>query len=149
MNISLRPAVSEDLPFARSLYFETMRWIIERLFGWDQHREEENFGRFFKAEEAQIIQTDGRDVGWVQERTENASIFLCSLYVMPAFQRHGIGGHVLRTLLERARVESKAVTLAVVKINPALRFYERYGFRITHDDNHKFYLRIDPTHDNR
>ncbi len=28
MIISLRPAVSEDLAFARSLYFDTMRWII-------------------------------------------------------------------------------------------------------------------------
>jgi len=84
--------------------------MIERLFGWDQTHEEENFGRFFKAEETQIIATDGRDVGWVQERMEGASIFLCSLYVMPAFQRHGIGGHVLRTLLQRARAESKATS---------------------------------------
>jgi ribosomal protein S18 acetylase RimI-like enzyme len=31
----------------------------------------------------------------------------------------------------------------VVKINPALRFYEKHGFRITHEDQHKFYLRAD------
>ena len=75
---------------------------------------------------------------------EGDSIFLCSHYVMPAFQRRGIGGHVLRTLLERASVESKAVTLAVAKINPALSFCLRHGFQITHDEKHKFYLRIDP-----
>jgi ribosomal protein S18 acetylase RimI-like enzyme len=47
-------------------------------------------------------------------------------------------------LLARARNQSKAITLAVVKINPALRFYEKHGFRITHEDQHKFYLRADP-----
>jgi ribosomal protein S18 acetylase RimI-like enzyme len=31
-----------------------------------------------------------------------------------------------------------------VKINPALRLYERLGFRITHEDERKFYRKRDP-----
>src|SRR5579863_7617155 len=120
-----------------------MRWMIERLFGWDQAREEESFSRYFNLDEVRIITADGRDVGWVQDRMDGEAIYLCSLYVMPAFQRQGIGSWVLRTLLERATAQSKAVTLAVVIINPALHFYERHGFRITHEDQHKFYLRVD------
>lgn len=42
--------------------------------------------------------------------------------------------------MEEARSESIAIILAVVKFNPALRFYERNGFRITSEDEHKFYL---------
>ncbi len=38
MDIGFRAAQTEDFAFARSLYFETMRWIIERLFRWDQAR---------------------------------------------------------------------------------------------------------------
>jgi GNAT superfamily N-acetyltransferase len=144
MDIRFRAARTEDLAFARNLYFETMRWIIERLFGWDQAREEENFSGFFKLDEVRIITADARDVGWIQERSDDSAIFLGSLYVMPAMQRQGIGGQVLRTLLARARDQSKAVTLAVVKINPALHFYERHGFRITHEDECKFYMRAGP-----
>jgi len=59
-------------------------------------------------------------------------------------QRHGIGTQVLQILLAQARSQSKAITLAVVKINPALHFYEKHGFRITHEDEHKFYMRADP-----
>jgi hypothetical protein len=51
-----------------------MRWIIERLFGWDQAREEENFLGFFKLDEVRIITAGARDVGWIQERPEGASI---------------------------------------------------------------------------
>ena len=31
-----------------------------------------------------------------------------------------------------------------MKINPALALYERLGFRITHEDEHKFYMRAEP-----
>jgi hypothetical protein len=32
-----------------------MRWIIERLFGWDEVREDKNFAQFFKLDEARIM----------------------------------------------------------------------------------------------
>jgi len=43
VKIALRTVCSEDFVFARNLYFETMRGMIERLFGWGQTREERNF----------------------------------------------------------------------------------------------------------
>jgi ribosomal protein S18 acetylase RimI-like enzyme len=38
----------------------------------------------------------------------------------------------------------QAVTLGVVKTNPALRLYKRLGFRITHEDDRKFYMTREP-----
>jgi GNAT superfamily N-acetyltransferase len=113
VQIALRTACSEDFVFARNLYFETMRGMIARLFGWDQQ---------------------------VEDRTIN----LGSFYVRPAMQGRGVGTKVLDILLTRAADQSKAMTLAVVKINPARYFYEKRGFRITHEDQHKFYMRADP-----
>ena len=118
--------------------------MIERLFGWDQEREERNFAAFFKVYEVRIITADDRDVGWIQEQVENRMINLGSFYVMPAMQGRGIGTKVLNILLARAADQSKAMTLAVLKINPARYFYEKRGFRITHEDQHKFYMRADP-----
>jgi GNAT superfamily N-acetyltransferase len=117
--------------------------MIERLFGWDQTREERNFAGFFKVEEVRIITADDQDVGWIQEQVENRTINLGSFFVMPAMQGRGIGTKVLDILLARAADQSKAMTLAVVKINPARYFYEKRGFRITHEDQHKFYMRAD------
>jgi ribosomal protein S18 acetylase RimI-like enzyme len=144
MNIGLRPARDEDFAFARDVYFATMRSIIESLFGWDQAREEENFARFFKLHEARIITAEGQNVGWIQEQVDDTSIHLGSFYIMEEMQRHGIGTQVLRTLLAHAADQSKAITLAVVKMNPARHFYQRNGFRITHEDKHKLYMRADP-----
>jgi hypothetical protein len=38
---------------------------------------------------------------------------------------------------------SRSAYSRVVKTNPALRFCERLGFRITHEDERKFYMRHD------
>jgi GNAT superfamily N-acetyltransferase len=144
MNIGLRAACNEDFVFVRSVYFETMRWIVERLFGWDQAREEKNFAQFFKLDEVRIITADAQDVGWIQEQVDSTSMNIGSFYVMPVMQRHGIGTQVLQALLAQARSQSKAITLAVVKMNPALHFYKKHGFTIVNEDEHKFYMRADP-----
>jgi GNAT superfamily N-acetyltransferase len=121
-----------------------MHGMIERLFGWDQAREERNFAGFFKVEEVRIITADEQNVGWIQEQVEDKTINLGSFYVIPAMQGRGIGTKVLETLLTHAAAQSKAMTLAVIKINPARYFYEKRGFRITHEDQHKFYIRAEP-----
>lgn len=144
MDILLRTACDDDVAFARNVYFETMHDIIARLFGWDQNREEVNFARFFKLDEVRIITADGQDVGWIQEQISEGSINLGSFYVAAKMQGRGIGTQVLRMLLQRAAKESKVMTLAVVKINPARQFYEKRGFRITHEDEHKLYMTAGP-----
>jgi ribosomal protein S18 acetylase RimI-like enzyme len=141
MDVRLRACRTQDFTFARGLYFETMRWAIERLFGWDETHQEESFAGWFQPDEVSIITADGADVGWIQQRPEREAIFLGSIYVIPTMQGKGIGTHVIRTLIGLARSRSQAVTLAVMKINPAVGLYERLGFRITSEDEYKLYMR--------
>ncbi len=49
----------------------------------------------------------------------------------------------MERLWARAVSQSKAVTVPVVKINPAVQFYIEHGFRITHEDEYKFYMQRD------
>ncbi|HKV98582.1 MAG TPA: GNAT family N-acetyltransferase [Vicinamibacterales bacterium] len=142
MDIRLREARSGDIEFARALYLETMRGLIEPLFGWDQPRQESELRELVRPQPASIITVDGRDVGWMQIRTSKSELFLGSLYVVPEMQRRGIGTHVLRELIAESQRASKALTLAVMKNNPAVRLYERLGFRLTHEDEYKFYMRL-------
>jgi len=143
MKIHVREALPADVDLARALYFETMRPMIESLFGWDQRRQEESFAEWFHLQETAIIVADGRDVGWMQTRANEREVFLGSLYVIPAMQRLGIGTRILRKLLSQCEHSAKALTLAVMKINPAIHLYQRLGFRVTHEDQYKFYMRAD------
>jgi len=56
-------------------------------------------------------------------------------------RNQGIGTTVMSHLISDAARDGRAITLGVVKSNPALRLYERLGFRHTHEDERKFYLR--------
>ena len=125
---------NRDFEFVRELNFETMRWAIERYFGWNRLQQEENFSTWFKPNEARIITVDGTDAGWIQQRQDAGEIFLGSIYVTPAMQGKGIGTSVVQDLLHLAEHRSQAVTLAVMKINPAVRLYQRLGFRTTRED---------------
>ena len=144
MDVRLRAYADRDFDFARSLYFETMRWAIERHFGWDDAHEQASFAAWFKPGEVSIIITDGADVGWMQQRQERDAIFLGSIYVVPAMQGRGIGTYIIQGLLSQAAEQSQAVTLAVMKINRARNLYERLGFRITNEDEYKLYMKAAP-----
>jgi ribosomal protein S18 acetylase RimI-like enzyme len=144
MDIQVREARPADMDFARALYFETMRGMIEPPFGWDQRRQEESLAGWFDLQQAGIIIADGRDVGWMQTRASEDELLLGSLYVIPEMQRRGIGTHVLRELIDQSKRSSRPLTLAVMKNNPAIPLYERLGFRLTREDQYKFYMRVSP-----
>jgi ribosomal protein S18 acetylase RimI-like enzyme len=141
MEISLRAALPGDFEFARRTYYDTMRWIIERLFGWDEAREDAKFARYFDIGAVRIITVDGRDAGWIQTQPGEGAINLVSLYVAPPLQRQGVGTTILKRLLAEAESQDRAVTLSVVKFNPAIGLYERHGFQIVHEDEYKYYMR--------
>ena len=84
---------------------------------------------------------DGADIGWLQAATDGDALFLKQLFVEAALRRQGIGTQAMHRLIDEAARAGRAVTLGVVKTNPALRFYRRLGFAITHEDERKLYMR--------
>jgi ribosomal protein S18 acetylase RimI-like enzyme len=59
----------------------------------------------------------------LRRTTQGDALFLGQLFVEAAFQRRGIGTEVARRLIDEAACAGQAVTLGVVKTNPALRLY--------------------------
>jgi ribosomal protein S18 acetylase RimI-like enzyme len=91
-----------------------------------------------------IITLDGANIGWFQSFVKEDALFLAQLFVDRALRGQGIGTAVVKALIEEAVRANRALTLGVVKANSALRLYERLGFRITHEDERKFYMRRAP-----
>jgi hypothetical protein len=79
MDVRLRAFQGRDFEFVRELYFETLRWAIERYFGWSPLQQEENFSTWFRPNEVRIITADGMDAGWIQQRQDAGEIFLASI----------------------------------------------------------------------
>jgi ribosomal protein S18 acetylase RimI-like enzyme len=94
--------------------------------------------------EVRIITSDGTDVGWMQSSTRDGALYLEQIFIDAAFQRRGIGTGIINDLIGRATQAGQPVMLGVVKTNPARHLYERLGFRVTHEDDRKFYMRREP-----
>jgi GNAT superfamily N-acetyltransferase len=143
MIVALRSADPEDYEFARQTYYQTMRWIIERLFGWDQDKQDASFAEYFRLEEVRIIMADGACAGWIPTKVDADGLTLQQFYVVPRLQRRGIGTQILRGVIDEARRQGLPTLVAVVKFNPVKQLYDRHGFRLTHEDEYKYYLRLD------
>lgn len=143
MPIELRPALEHNFEYCRRLYFVEMRWIIEELH-LDRTAQETSFRQQWNPTQVRMIALDGTDVGWLQAITQDDGLFVAQMFVDGPFQRRGIGTEVMERLIGEANEFNLAVRLNVVRINPARRLYERLGFRVTHEDDGKFYMKRDP-----
>jgi len=138
----LRPARPEDFDYCARLYFEGMDSVIEEL-NLSMDAQVTGFRQRWDVGQVRIITLDGTDIGWLQSFARDDVLFLGQLFVDSALRRQGIGTEVVKGLIEEAARDGRALTLGVVKTNPALRLYERLGFRTTHEDERKLYMRHD------
>jgi len=141
VKIALRRAQPVDCGFARQIYAMAMRDLVEQAFGWNEYRQDLSFARQYVQSEVRIITLNGRDIGWLQTRVVGPTLHLFQFYIAPAWQNRGLGRLILKRLLAQADRQGRDVALSVMKENRARQLYERHGFRITHEDRYKVYMR--------
>jgi len=126
----LQQGKAEHYDFALRLFLLTMRPYMLQLGVWDEQEQRSSFTTHWKLEEVRIISVDGNDAGWLQVTELPAEIRLQKFFILPQYQRSGIGSEVLSKLLATWRPTGKKIVLRVLKNNPARRFYERLGFTV-------------------
>lgn len=137
--IVLRPATAEDREFLLRVYAATRE---EELAMTDWKADEKaRFVRMqFDAQDAYyrehypgaqffVIEVDGRPAGRLYLHHRPDEIRLMDIALVPEHRNGGVGTSILRDLLAQARAEGKGVGIHVEKHNPAMRLYERLGFR--------------------
>ncbi|MEQ1639112.1 MAG: GNAT family N-acetyltransferase [Methylococcales bacterium] len=77
-----------------------------------------------------LFPEDSKGWGWIDEKTPEVSIA-----VLPELRQRGIGTSMLTRLLEIACKENEMLSLAVRSTNPAVRLYQRLGFRVLPERN--------------
>lgn len=127
---SLRPALREDFDFAAAIYINSMRPLMQQLGRWSEEERRAGLRRSFTAADTSIIVVSGRDIGWIQITERDTDYNLAQLQLLDEFCGLGIGTRLIGGLLVRAGLESKTVSLSVIRINRAIALYERLGFRI-------------------
>lgn len=141
--ISLRPIKPEDDSFLASLYASTRAEELA-VTGWSEEDKALFCRRQFDAQTAhyvekyagaslQIIERAGVPVGRLYVARWEREIRIMDIALLPEHRGSGIGTKLLRELQDEARSAGKSLTIHVERFNPALRLYERLGFRQIED----------------
>lgn len=138
----------------RLLYGSTREEEMKQ-FPFDDFRKKEFLDQQFGAQyqhyqlhyptcEKNIIEKDGQPIGrlWVDEWRDQ--IRLVDIALMPEHRRSGIGSTLVLEVLDRGAKAGKPVTIHVESYNPALRMYERLGFRKADTNGVYFLMRWEP-----
>src|ERR687891_2484286 len=87
-----------------------------------------------------LFTADQPGYGFVDEQTPELAIA-----VVPSRRGHGYGRELLQGLIERARQEGHtALSLSVEHDNPAIKLYEKFGFRtVREEEGHTLVMRAE------
>jgi ribosomal protein S18 acetylase RimI-like enzyme len=147
--IALRPVEPGDLEFLFHVYASTREEELA-VVSWSASERETFLRQQFTAQdryyratfpEAQfsIVCAESEAIGRLYVWRQPDELRIIDISLLPAWRGRGVGGQLLRELLAEAAASSRRGTIHVEKHNPALRLYERLGFRPV-SDNEVYWL---------
>lgn len=107
--------------------------VIAR-WGWDEASQRAIMEEKWRVKTFFAIILGGETIGTIAlDPDGDDGIEVSEFYISPDFHGQGIGGTVLRQVIEQAHAKNLAVRLQCLKWNPACRLYRRHGFRVIHE----------------
>lgn len=139
MTVALRPVESDDEEFLYRVYAGTRQEELARI-GWSEEQKEaflrtqfEAQSRYYREhyEEAEfsVVLADGRPVGRLYVARWPGEVRIVDIALLPEHRNAGIGSTLLDGLISESETSGKPLSIHVERFNPALRLYERLGFR--------------------
>ncbi|MDN0200498.1 GNAT family N-acetyltransferase [Streptomyces sp. S.PNR 29] len=130
----IRPASVADVEAVAELRAVVLRPDLERLGRYDDQRVRQRLRDGFAPAHTWVIEVGGTFAGCVALRPAEDAHWLEHFYLAPHLQGGGIGGAVLRGLLEECDRDGIVVRLNVLHGSAARRLYERHGFTLHSED---------------
>jgi ribosomal protein S18 acetylase RimI-like enzyme len=132
------------MEFLLRVYGSTREEELAMVVDWTAEQKESFVRQQFGAQHAwyqehyvgasfEVILVDGVPAGRLYVHRRPAEIRLVDIAFLPEFRGGGLGTSILRELLAEGEAAGKPVTIHVEIYNPAMRLYERLGFRPIED----------------
>ncbi|MBB6097288.1 ribosomal protein S18 acetylase RimI-like enzyme [Deinobacterium chartae] len=139
MPYTLRPVVPDDRDFLLQVYASTrleelaqLPWTPEQKAAFIRQQfeaQDTHYRRHYPGAEFQVIEVGGQAAGRLYLHRAADEHRLMEITLLPAFRGQGLGTTLIGDVLRAASLEGRAVRLHVEPFNPALRLYQRFGFR--------------------
>ncbi len=142
--LTLRPSTEEDAAFLYDTLKATMEDYVRQTWGWNEQDQQARFRATFEPGKDHVVLLDGQPIGvFCTERGED-EVFIDKIYILPAYQRRGIGTHLITTVQNEAFAQGLPVALRVLKVNPARQLYGRLGFEQVDETESSYVMRATP-----
>ncbi len=139
--VALRAETESDRPFVRRLYATTREDELA-VVPWSDEQKAAFLDMQFDAQRVHyreriagtqftIVEVDGQPAGRLYVAESPERILVVDIALLPEYRGRGIGTTLLQPILARGRALGRPVTIHVEQFNPAIRLYERLGFRRT------------------
>jgi len=138
--IHLRPATELDSDFCYKVKKDALGNYVAQVWGWDEEFQRDFHRRYFELAHPDVIVYQGADIGTFEVIEYEDHLHIGEFYILPPFQRRGIGAILLQQVLQDATAKFLPVRLEVLKVNPAQSFYKRHGFVISGQKEHHFLM---------
>lgn len=137
--ITFRPVEADDQELLYGVYASTRTEELAPV-PWTEAQKEAFLRMQFRAQtldyqanypdaERRLILVDGVPAGRLYVDRREDEVRIVDIALLPAHRGAGVGGAILRDLLAEAAAAGKPLRIHVEQVNPALRLYERLGFK--------------------
>jgi ribosomal protein S18 acetylase RimI-like enzyme len=141
--IALRPIRPDDQPFLCAVYASTREQELAAV-AWDAAQKTAFVQMQFAAQHAyyqehyagaafDIVLVAGQPAGRLYVDRARDEIRIVDIALLPEYCNRGIGTMLLNNLQSEGAAAGKPLRIHVERFNPALRLYERLGFRQLED----------------
>src|SRR5262245_6692545 len=153
--LTLRPSTNDDRDLLYRIYASTRAEELAQV-DWDEAQKAAFLRMQFDAQHSyyhenypnaqfQVIMLGGDPAGRLYLDRRSAEIRIVDIALLPEYRNHGIGSTLLRDILEEGQRAGLPVTIHVESFNPALRLYQRLGFRMVEDKGVYYFMEKLPT----
>jgi ribosomal protein S18 acetylase RimI-like enzyme len=130
-DLKIVPAVEADCERAFAIKQAAFASYVDAIWGWDETAQRKFHQDEFVSATTRFVLLRGTSIGWWAFREQDGYLLISALYILPQFQRRGVGTWCLSQILSETDQGKREVRLGVLENNRgARRFYEKFGFQV-------------------
>jgi len=142
--INLLAADESHREFCYQVSDITMGHYAAQIPDWDEDSFIKYRNEIWRKKKPMIIVHDNQPIGTIFVFENENRIEIGQFYILPEYQNKGIGSYLLEDILDNSDNAGSIVELEVLKVNPAVSLYQRYGFEIVDSNEHMYQMERKP-----
>ena len=139
----MKTSVQSDAEFAYETVKITMRDFAVQTWGsWHDKDSWEAAIRDTRLGKIKIIYMGTAKAGTLQYELTETTIVVSQLYIIPAFQKSGLGSEVIKELKRKSMKLNLPIELSVLRVNSATAFYLKHEFTIEKETAERIFMQF-------